>query len=71
MCLSCPLDVVYSVTYSKFATGVVSTDLDFTVKSFFLTPSMLGRGHIVMEAGGPVWVNMSYQLFRLEHAVLT
>lgn len=48
-------DVIYSVAYSSFSVGVVTTDLDFTVKSFFLVPSMLGKGHIVMEAAGPVW----------------
>lgn len=31
-------------------------DHDNTVKSYSVSPSMLGRGHILMEPDGPVWV---------------
>ncbi|KAG6369764.1 hypothetical protein JVT61DRAFT_13581 [Boletus reticuloceps] len=48
-------DVINSATYSVFATGPIMIDHDNTVKSYSVSPSMLGRGHILMEPDGPVW----------------
>ncbi|KAG9318901.1 hypothetical protein JVU11DRAFT_1011 [Chiua virens] len=53
-------DVINSAAYSAFATGPIMIDHDNTVKSYSISPSMLGRGHILMEPDGPVWtVNTS------------
>ncbi|KAH7889341.1 hypothetical protein F5I97DRAFT_1993652 [Phlebopus sp. FC_14] len=53
-------DVINSATYSAFATGPIMIDHDNTVKAYSVSPSMLGRGHVLMEPGGPVWsVNAS------------
>ncbi|KAF9218317.1 hypothetical protein BS17DRAFT_791722 [Gyrodon lividus] len=53
-------DVINSATYSAFAAGPIMIDHDNTVKSYSVSPSMLGRGHILMESDGPVWsVNAS------------
>lgn len=46
-----------SAVYSAFATGPIMIDHDNTVKSYSVSPSMLGRGHILMEPDGPVWVS--------------
>ncbi|KIK97454.1 hypothetical protein PAXRUDRAFT_10176 [Paxillus rubicundulus Ve08.2h10] len=53
-------DVINSTTYSAFAAGPIMIDHDNTVKSYSVSPSMLGRGHVLMEPDGPVWsVNAS------------
>ncbi|KIJ68908.1 hypothetical protein HYDPIDRAFT_144326 [Hydnomerulius pinastri MD-312] len=53
-------DVINSTTYSAFAAGPVMIDHDNTVKAYSISPSMLGRGHVLMEPDGPVWsVNAS------------
>ncbi|KAH0826976.1 hypothetical protein J3R83DRAFT_4635 [Lanmaoa asiatica] len=45
-------DVINSAAYSAFATGPIMIDHDNTVKSYSVSPSMLGRGHILMEPDG-------------------
>ena len=32
-------------------------DHDNTVKAYSISPSTLGRGHVVMAPDGPVWVS--------------
>ncbi|KAG8217927.1 hypothetical protein J3R82DRAFT_6093 [Butyriboletus roseoflavus] len=44
-----------TAAYSAFATGPIMIDHDNTVKSYSVSPSMLGRGHVLMEPDGPVW----------------
>lgn len=51
------IDVINSAVYSTFATGPIMIDHDNTVKSYSVSPSVLGRGHILMEPDGPVWVS--------------
>ncbi|KAI6136441.1 hypothetical protein F5141DRAFT_995226 [Pisolithus sp. B1] len=48
-------DVITTATYSVFAAGPVMIDHDNTVKAYSVSPTMLGRGHILMEPDGPVW----------------
>ncbi|KAF8550445.1 hypothetical protein OG21DRAFT_1446590 [Imleria badia] len=48
-------DVINSATYSTFATAPIMIDHDNSVKSYSVSPSMLGRGHILMEPDGPIW----------------
>jgi hypothetical protein len=42
---------------------MLTTDHEMMVKTYSVSPSMLGRGHILLEPGGPVWVRL-YQLMR-------
>lgn len=56
----------------------MTIDHENTVKLYSLTPSMLGRGHVILEPGGPVWVRCvftynhitseSYHRFQSIHA---
>ncbi|KAG6332021.1 hypothetical protein ID866_7067 [Astraeus odoratus] len=48
-------DVINTTSYSVFAAGAVMIDHDSTVKVYSVSPSMLGRGHTLMEPDGPVW----------------
>ncbi|KAF7297836.1 Pre-mRNA splicing factor [Mycena kentingensis (nom. inval.)] len=48
-------DVINSMTFSPYGGGPVSIDHENIVKVFSLSPSMLGRGHILMEPAGPIW----------------
>ncbi|KAF7291665.1 Pre-mRNA splicing factor [Mycena chlorophos] len=48
-------DVVNSMTFSSYGGGPITIDHENIVKVFSLSPSMLGRGHILMEPEGPIW----------------
>ena len=37
-------------------------DHENTIKSYSLSPSTLGRGHALVDPGGPVWVNAPHLL---------
>jgi transcription factor C subunit 6 len=49
-------DVINDMTYSPFGAGVATIDHENIVKVYSASPSMLGRGHSLLESGGPVWV---------------
>jgi WD40 repeat protein len=55
-------DVINSVTYSPYGGGPVTIDHENTVKAYSASPSMLGRGHMLLEPNGPVWVRNSTRL---------
>ncbi|KAI0050874.1 hypothetical protein FA95DRAFT_1587504 [Auriscalpium vulgare] len=48
-------DVITAFPYSPYAGGPVTIDHENIVKAFSVSPSMLGRGHTLMEPAGPVW----------------
>ncbi|KAJ7069958.1 hypothetical protein C8F01DRAFT_1246117 [Mycena amicta] len=48
-------DVINSMTFSPYGGGPITIDHENIVKVFSLSPSMLGRGHILMEPEGPIW----------------
>jgi riboflavin transporter FmnP len=50
-------DAISSLAYSPYLGAVVTIDHENTVKSYSLSPSTLGRGHALLDPGGPVWVN--------------
>ena len=50
------LDVVNSLAFSPFTGGPITMDHENTVKAYSASPSMLGRGHSLLEPQGPVWV---------------
>lgn len=50
------LDVMNSITYSHYAGGVVGSDGENIMKAFSIHPTMLGRGHVILESSGPIWV---------------
>lgn len=49
-------DVINSMTFSPFGGGPITIDHENIVKVYSVSPSMLGRGHILMEPQGPIWV---------------
>lgn len=49
-------DVINDMVYSPYGAGVVTIDHENIVKIYSASPSMLGRGHSLLESGGPVWV---------------
>ena len=42
--------------WSPYAGGPVTIDHENAVKAYSISPSMMGRGHMLLEPGGPVWV---------------
>ncbi|PCH37809.1 hypothetical protein WOLCODRAFT_95877 [Wolfiporia cocos MD-104 SS10] len=48
-------DVVNSLCFSTYCGGPVTIDHENIVKSYSLSPGMLGRGHAILEPDGPVW----------------
>lgn len=56
-CIEFLLDVINTMSYSSYVSGPVTIDHENIVKSFSASPSMLGRGHSLMEPNGPVWVS--------------
>ncbi|TFK17192.1 hypothetical protein FA15DRAFT_761163 [Coprinopsis marcescibilis] len=53
-------DVINTLTFSPYAAGPITMDHENAVKSYAASPSMLGRGHTLLEPAGPVWsVNAS------------
>ncbi|KAK7048195.1 pre-mRNA splicing factor [Favolaschia claudopus] len=48
-------DVINAMTYSPFGGGPITIDHENIVKVYSVSPSMLGRGHILMEPQGPIW----------------
>lgn len=61
-------DVVNSICYSAYCGGPVTIDQENTVKAYSLAPSMLGRGHKLLEGDGPVWV---WLLSTFHHSTMT
>jgi len=43
------------MSYSAYGGGLVTIDHENIVKAFVASPSMLGRGHTLLEPQGPVW----------------
>ncbi|KAF8075956.1 hypothetical protein FPV67DRAFT_1558547 [Lyophyllum atratum] len=53
-------DVINAMAFSPFGGGPVTIDHENIVKAYSASPSMLGRGHTLLEPQGPVWsVNAS------------
>ena len=50
------LDVINSITYTPYSGGPVTIDHENIVKTYSVSPIMLGRGHQLLEPSGPVWV---------------
>ncbi|OBZ65716.1 Transcription factor tau subunit sfc6 [Grifola frondosa] len=48
-------DVINSVCYSTYCGGPITIDHENIVKAYSVSPSMLGRGHTLLEPDGPVW----------------
>ncbi|KAF8632767.1 hypothetical protein AX15_001702 [Amanita polypyramis BW_CC] len=49
-------DVINTMTYSAYAGGPITIDHENIIKAYSASPSMLGRGHTLMDPQGPVWV---------------
>ncbi|KAF9450261.1 hypothetical protein P691DRAFT_774066 [Macrolepiota fuliginosa MF-IS2] len=48
-------DVISTMSYSPYGGGPVTIDHENIVKAYSASPSMLGRGHTLLEPQGPVW----------------
>jgi hypothetical protein len=46
------------MAFSTFAGGPITIDHENIVKVYSVSPSMLGRGHTLLEPAGPVWVRI-------------
>ncbi|CAK5284390.1 unnamed protein product [Mycena citricolor] len=46
-------DVVNCMTYSAFASGPITIDHENIIKAYSVSPSLLGRGHTLIEPEGP------------------
>ena len=51
-------DVVTAMCFSPYAGSAVTIDHENTVKAYSVAPSMLGRGHTLVEPNGPIWVRV-------------
>jgi transcription factor C subunit 6 len=56
-------DAINTMAYSPYLGGVITIDHENTIKSYSLSPTTLGRGHALLDPGGPVWVGLSRSLF--------
>lgn len=48
-------DVINGLSFSPYTGGPLTTDHENIVKMYAASPSMLGRGHTLLEPDGPVW----------------
>ncbi|KAL1741425.1 hypothetical protein HDZ31DRAFT_66944 [Schizophyllum fasciatum] len=48
-------DVILTMAYAPYGAGVMTIDHDNIIKLYSVSPSMLGRGHMLFEPQGPVW----------------
>jgi transcription factor C subunit 6 len=48
--------VINAMAFSPFGGGPITIDHENIVKAYSASPSMLGRGHTLLEPQGPVWV---------------
>ena len=46
------------MAYSSYMGGPITIDHENIVKAYSASPSMLGRGHTLMDPQGPVWVRI-------------
>ncbi|KAH9900932.1 hypothetical protein C8Q73DRAFT_676309 [Cubamyces lactineus] len=48
-------DVVTAMEFSAYTGSAVTIDHENMVKAYSVSPSMLGRGHTIIEPNGPIW----------------
>ncbi|KAJ8468928.1 hypothetical protein ONZ51_g9335 [Trametes cubensis] len=48
-------DVVTAMEFSAYTGSAVTIDHENMVKAYSVSPSMLGRGHTILEPNGPIW----------------
>ncbi|TRM55617.1 WD40-repeat-containing domain protein [Schizophyllum amplum] len=48
-------DVILTMAYAPYGAGIMTIDHDNIIKLYSVSPSMLGRGHLLVEPQGPVW----------------
>ena len=51
-------DVVTTICYSPYAGSAITIDHENIIKAYSVAPSMLGRGHTLLELNGPIWVRL-------------
>lgn len=55
--LKVKIDVIPAMPWSPYAGGPVTIDHENAVKAYSISPSMMGRGHLLLEPAGPVWAS--------------
>ncbi|THH16490.1 hypothetical protein EW146_g4149 [Bondarzewia mesenterica] len=65
------IHVINSIPFSPYAGGPVTIDHENIIKSYSASPSMLGRGHTLMEPSGPVWPFLVHKVFQLDYSRAT
>ncbi|KAH9950220.1 hypothetical protein B0H21DRAFT_561975 [Amylocystis lapponica] len=48
-------DVINTLCYSTYCSSAITIDHENIVKAYSISPSMLGRGHTLLEPDGPAW----------------
>ncbi|KAH8828172.1 hypothetical protein DL96DRAFT_1669346 [Flagelloscypha sp. PMI_526] len=48
-------DVINAMIYGPYVSGPITIDHENIVKAYSASPSMLGRGHLLLEPQGPIW----------------
>ncbi|KAI9065456.1 hypothetical protein FKP32DRAFT_1624196 [Trametes sanguinea] len=48
-------DVVTALEFSTYTGSAVTVDHENMIKGFSVSPTMLGRGHAILEPKGPIW----------------
>ncbi|KAI0807842.1 WD40-repeat-containing domain protein [Fomes fomentarius] len=48
-------DVVTAMCFSPYSGSAVTIDHENIIKAYSVSPSMLGRGHTILEPNGPIW----------------
>jgi hypothetical protein len=65
------LDVINTMAFSPFVGGPATIDHENIVKLYSASPGMLGRGHVLFEPDGPVWVRLLWIRTQLTKITLT
>ncbi|KAG6911400.1 hypothetical protein DXG01_016497 [Tephrocybe rancida] len=61
-------DVINAMAFSPFGGGPVTIDHENIVKAYSASPSMLGRGHTLLEPQGPVWPFFIHKIYQLDYS---
>ncbi|KAI0748428.1 hypothetical protein C8Q80DRAFT_1171827 [Daedaleopsis nitida] len=48
-------DVVTTMCFSTYSGSAVTIDHENIIKAYSVSPTMLGRGHTILEPSGPIW----------------
>ncbi|CDO73671.1 hypothetical protein BN946_scf185014.g141 [Trametes cinnabarina] len=61
-------DVVTAMEFSTYTGSAVTIDHENMIKAYSLSPSMLGRGHTILEPNGPIWPFLEHKIYQLDYS---